>query len=46
LNDRAGKTAYDDATVTRALDELLQKRILYEEKGRYLTLAIPENRTF
>jgi hypothetical protein len=28
------------------LDELLRKRILYEEKGRYLTLALPVNRTF
>jgi ribosomal peptide maturation radical SAM protein 1 len=46
LNDRKAGAAYDDATVKRALDELLQKRILYEEKGRYLTLALPENRTF
>jgi ribosomal peptide maturation radical SAM protein 1 len=46
LNDRSGKTAYEDAAVTRALDDLLKARILYEEKGRYLTLAIPENRTF
>ena len=46
LNDRQEGAAYDDAAVKRALDELLQKRILYEEKGRYLTLALPENRTF
>jgi hypothetical protein len=46
LNDRSGKTAYDDAVVKRALDDLLKARILYEEKGRYLTLALPENRTF
>lgn len=46
LNDRKGATAYDDAAVRRALDDLLQKRILYEEKGRALTLALPVNQTF
>jgi ribosomal peptide maturation radical SAM protein 1 len=46
LNDRARSITYDDATVARALDDLLKARILYEEKGRYLTLALPENRTF
>jgi ribosomal peptide maturation radical SAM protein 1 len=46
LNDRKGGVAYDDAAVTRALDDLLRKRILYEEKGRYLTLALPVNQTF
>jgi len=28
------------------LNELLQKRVLYEEKGRYFTLALPVIRTF
>jgi ribosomal peptide maturation radical SAM protein 1 len=46
LNDRKAGAVHDDATVKRALDDLRQKRILYEEKGRYLTLALPENRTF
>jgi hypothetical protein len=46
LNDRKGRAAYDDAAVTRALDDLLRKRILYEEKGRYLTLALPVNQSF
>jgi len=46
LNDRAGGTGYDEATIKQALDELLQKRLLYEEKGRYFTLALPVNRTF
>src|SRR5438093_225778 len=46
LNDRAGGAGPDEATVKQALGELLQKRILYEEKGRYFTLALPVNRTF
>jgi ribosomal peptide maturation radical SAM protein 1 len=46
LNDRKGRAAYDDAAVTCALDDLLRKRILYEEKGRYLTLALPANQSF
>jgi ribosomal peptide maturation radical SAM protein 1 len=46
LNDRAGGAGYDEATIKQALNELLQKRILYEEKGRYFTLALPVNRTF
>ena len=46
LHDRMGEGSYDDAAVTRALDDLLRKRILYEEKGRYLTLALPVNQTF
>jgi ribosomal peptide maturation radical SAM protein 1 len=46
LNDRAGGAGYDEATIKQAFDDLLQKRILYEEKGRYFTLALPVNRTF
>jgi hypothetical protein len=46
LNERNGEHAYDDAAVTRALDDLLLKRILYEEKGRHLTLALPVNQSF
>ncbi|MEK6605089.1 MAG: RiPP maturation radical SAM C-methyltransferase [Nitrospirota bacterium] len=46
LNERKGEHAYDDAAVTRALDDLLHKRILYEEKGRHLTLALPVNQSF
>jgi len=46
LNDRAGGAGYDEATIKQALDELLRKRILYEEKGRYFSLALPVNRTF
>ena len=46
LNDRAGGAGYDEATIKQALNELLQKRVLYEEKGRYFTLALPVNRTF
>lgn len=46
VHDRRGAGSYDDAAVTRALDDLLRKRILYEEKGRYLTLALPVNQSF
>ena len=46
LNDRAGGAGFDEATIKQALNELLPKRILYEEKGRYFTLALPVNRTF
>ena len=46
VNDRRGEGSYDDAAVTRTLDDLLQKRILYAEKDRYLTLALPVNQTF
>jgi len=46
LNDRAGGAGYDETAVRKALEDLLKKRILYEEKGRYFTLALPVNRTF
>jgi ribosomal peptide maturation radical SAM protein 1 len=45
LNDRKPGTGDDVAVVQQALDGLLAKRILYEEKGRYLTLALPANQT-
>ena len=45
MNDRRPGAGYDEESVLRALDELLEKRILYEEKGRYFTLALPANQT-
>ena len=36
----------DDAgPVEHALDDMLRRRIIYEERGRYLTLALPVNQT-
>ena len=32
--------------VERAIEDLLQKRLLYEEGGRYLSLALPVNQTY
>ena len=42
---RAGLGSVDqgDGNLARALQDLVAKRILYEEKGKYLTLAIPEH---
>lgn len=37
------QASVDAASVAAALADLTEKRILYEERGRYFTLAIPEN---
>ena len=34
------------ADVEQALQDLIRKRLLYEESGRYLTLALPVNQTY
>ncbi|HRI38099.1 MAG TPA: RiPP maturation radical SAM C-methyltransferase [Nitrospira sp.] len=39
----AGRTACDDAVLFPILNDLTSHRILYEERGKYFTLAIPEN---
>jgi hypothetical protein len=39
----AGKTNCDDAVLLPILSELTAQRVLYEERGKYFTLAIPEN---
>jgi hypothetical protein len=36
----------DPSTLQPAIHELLHKRLLYEENGRYFTLALPVNQTF
>jgi ribosomal peptide maturation radical SAM protein 1 len=41
LEDQAGKSSA--AELADALAELTAKRILYEERGKYFTLAIPEH---
>ncbi|HMS82478.1 MAG TPA: RiPP maturation radical SAM C-methyltransferase [Nitrospira sp.] len=38
-----GRTACDDAVLLPILNDLTSQRILYEERGKYFTLAIPEN---
>jgi len=39
----AGHMDCSEAALTPILDELTEKRVLYEERGKYFTLAIPEN---
>ena len=39
----AGRVDSNDLNLQPILNELMAKRILYEERGRYFTLAIPEN---
>ena len=37
---------FETAEVEQALQDLIRKRLLYEESGRYLTLALPVNQTY
>ena len=39
----AGRTDSSDAALQPILHELTARRLLYEERGKYFTLAIPEN---
>lgn len=39
----AGRTACSDAVMLPVLNDLTTQRILYEERDKYFTLAIPEN---
>lgn len=39
----AGRTDCNEAVLEPTLSELTQQRVLYEERGKYVTLAIPEN---
>ena len=43
LHGRAEGAAFDDLAIQKAIDDLMANRILYEENGRYLTLALPVN---
>ena len=43
LHGRAEGAAFDELAIQKAIDDLMAKRILYEENGRYLTLALPVN---
>lgn len=38
-----GKEKYGDRLIEEALQDLVSKRILFEENGKYLTLALPHN---
>ena len=39
----AGRTECDERALAPVLAELTARRVLYEERGKYFTLAIPEN---
>lgn len=39
----AERTHCSDETLSPILHELTANRVLYEERGKYFTLAIPEN---
>jgi ribosomal peptide maturation radical SAM protein 1 len=43
LASRPDKRGSSDAEIDHALDGLTAARILYEERGKYFTLAVPEN---
>jgi ribosomal peptide maturation radical SAM protein 1 len=43
LKDQGHAAASDPARLVQALAELVEKRLLYEEKGKYFTLALPMN---
>ena len=43
LVQRPGKSENVDAEIDRGLAALTAARILYEERGKYFTLAVPEN---
>jgi hypothetical protein len=43
LASRPGNSGNTDAEINQALAALAAARILYEERGKYLTLAVPEN---
>ncbi|MBI3357176.1 MAG: RiPP maturation radical SAM protein 1 [Nitrospirae bacterium] len=39
----AGRVEVSDEALTQILNDLTARRVLYEERGKYFTLAIPEN---
>jgi hypothetical protein len=43
LASRPDKSRTHDTEIGQALDALTTARILYEERGKYFTLAVPEN---
>jgi ribosomal peptide maturation radical SAM protein 1 len=46
LQSREEGVGFHAQKIEGAIRDLLQKRILYEENGRYFTLALPVNQTF
>lgn len=46
LIPRANESENFDAEINQALDELTAARLLYKERGKYFTLALPENPNF
>jgi hypothetical protein len=43
LASQPGRSANIDGEIGQALGVLTAARILYEERGKYFTLAVPEN---
>ena len=43
LSEAKRDVSYSDDDLTEALSILASRRILYEERGKYFTLAIPEH---
>ncbi|MCE3223753.1 MAG: putative Radical protein, partial [Nitrospira sp.] len=43
LDERLNAGTVSDAEVQESLARMTAKRILYEERGKYFTLAIPEH---
>ena len=46
VNEREEGRSCNASAVEQALQDLLRKRLIYEESGRYLTLALPVNQTY
>jgi ribosomal peptide maturation radical SAM protein 1 len=46
VNEQAQGGGFDAEAVERAVQDLIRKRLLYEEGGRYLCLALPVNQTY
>ncbi len=46
LTPRADRSENFDAEINKALEELTAARLLYKERGKYFTLALPENPNF
>ena len=46
VKETAQSRGCENAAMEQAVQDLLRKRLLYEESGRYLTLALPVNQTY
>jgi ribosomal peptide maturation radical SAM protein 1 len=46
VKETAQGRGFEVSAMDQAVQDLLRKRLLYEESGRYLTLALPVNQTY